>query len=475
METLRKYNVLKDSTTDEVSLNIASHFFPTSTNHFVDPIHKTVTMSATVSELPNNSLMPDKQCIKLEPEQASLTPFPPGCHVVVMDGARIECSGEVTSVYVSFARNSGSCDNSYRVVTEKARGETCSKIVPGSQLRYAIDCPIKITPPEENEAIDGVIKGFEVHESSENFSASFSYTVEVSAFLDNGQCERKYRHRGIGPEHIRFRSTPSRQHYYDDGKTSVISFDENSTSSKDDPSGRDATSGSRDFSNNPSPNRSLEPSTGSNFPRKNISIDTTSPSPKGSQSSPFFIQDPPTEKYSSPYNGPVYRSCVPLPSPIPNKFLGDMEKFKNNSVVDFSALVNFPSSGRNQMLPEGTKTCVMCGEIRPTCLKNKKKGSTQHCSGIIIPNQNKGLCTDCDVQIWVIRESGHQIKWCKGCKNFQHWACFGDKGGATKCTRCRDRQREKYAASKLEKELKRKAKEQAVRHLALPYSKKSCQ
>ena len=41
---------------------------------------------------------------------------------------------------------------------------------------------------------------------------------------------------------------------------------------------------------------------------------------------------------------------------------------------------------------------------------------------------------------------------CKGCKNFRPWAAFGDKGLATKCVRCRERQREKYALQKEQKE-----------------------
>jgi len=70
----------------------------------------------------------------------------------------------------------------------------------------------------------------------------------------------------------------------------------------------------------------------------------------------------------------------------------------------------------------------------------------------IIPTQNKGLCTLCDVNVWVVVSSGLEIKWCKGCKNFRPWAAFGDKGLATKCLRCRERQREKYALQKEEKE-----------------------
>jgi hypothetical protein len=70
----------------------------------------------------------------------------------------------------------------------------------------------------------------------------------------------------------------------------------------------------------------------------------------------------------------------------------------------------------------------------------------------IIPTQNKGLCTLCDVNVWVVCQTGLEIKWCKGCKNFRPWAAFGDKGLATKCLRCRERQREKYALQKEEKD-----------------------
>jgi hypothetical protein len=65
--------------------------------------------------------------------------------------------------------------------------------------------------------------------------------------------------------------------------------------------------------------------------------------------------------------------------------------------------------------------------------------------------------------VWIVVTSGLEIKWCKGCKNFRPWAAFGDKGLATKCVRCRERQREKYALQKEEKDKKkvaRKSREQ---------------
>ena len=174
------------------------------------------------------------------------------------------------------------------------------------------------------------------------------------------------------------------------------------------------------------------------------------------------------------------RKCLPLKPPIPSKFQGDMEKIKSAPVPEFTSLVNFPahmSQKQTVNLPEGMRCCVMCGQACP-CSSGTKTG--KKCSGkpgckndgglaprnnngqdhlgdknsgyAIIPTQNKGLCTLCDVNVWVVSNSGLEIKWCKGCKNFRPWAAFGDKGLATKCLRCRERQREKYALQKEEKE-----------------------
>jgi len=174
------------------------------------------------------------------------------------------------------------------------------------------------------------------------------------------------------------------------------------------------------------------------------------------------------------------RKCLPLKPPIPSKFQGDMEKVKSAPVPEFTSLVNFPAHMSQKQavnLPEGMRCCVMCGQACP-CSTGNKNG--KKCNGkpgckddgglaprnnngqdhlgdknsgyAIIPTQNKGLCTLCDVNVWVVANSGLEIKWCKGCKNFRPWAAFGDKGLATKCLRCRERQREKYALQKEEKE-----------------------
>ena len=89
-------------------------------------------------------------------------------------------------------------------------------------------------------------------------------------------------------------------------------------------------------------------------------------------------------------------------------------------------------------------------EQRSTPSKRDDKGLMAN-----IPKQNKGLCTNCDITVWVIAKNGLMIKWCKGCKNFRLWEAFGAKGRATKCTKCRTRQREKYAS---QKELRKKQK-----------------
>jgi hypothetical protein len=126
----------------------------------------------------------------------------------------------------------------------------------------------------------------------------------------------------------------------------------------------------------------------------------------------------------------------------------------------------------------------MCGQACPCSAANKAKkvsggkGGPKASGGLaalssngqdsgdrddfaIIPTQNKGLCTNCDVNVWVVTNTLLEIKWCKGCKNFRPWAAFGEKGGATKCVRCRERQREKYALQKEEKEKSRTLKKTA--------------
>lgn len=193
------------------------------------------------------------------------------------------------------------------------------------------------------------------------------------------------------------------------------------------------------------------------------------------------------------------RKCVPIKPPIPSKFQGDVEKYKDASIPEFNNLVNFPGHMSNKPspnVPEGMRCCVMCGQACPcsnggkskkivpvgvaskpiggdmggssvaplgdSTGSNNNKGGPSAAASVCsssnyanIPTQNKGLCTICDVNVWIVTATGLEIKWCKGCKNFRPWAAFGDKGLATKCVRCRERQREKYALQKEEKEKSR--------------------
>jgi hypothetical protein len=190
-----------------------------------------------------------------------------------------------------------------------------------------------------------------------------------------------------------------------------------------------------------------------------------------------------------------------------------LEHAETINLPDFHRLVNYPDyliknypnylrktnkAAKNtapsaQLDKNGKRHCVMCGELRlcsassaqPTpstrvrSTQTKKNelevaeeaeddegseaGETTH----IIPRQNKGLCTACDITVWVIMDSNSEtnrleIKWCKGCKNFRPWAAFGDKGMATKCVRCRDRQREKYASQKDKLRANRQTKKAAA-------------
>eukprot|EP00522_Entomoneis_paludosa_P005234 CAMPEP_0172465842 /NCGR_PEP_ID=MMETSP1065-20121228/54638_1 /TAXON_ID=265537 /ORGANISM="Amphiprora paludosa, Strain CCMP125" /LENGTH=435 /DNA_ID=CAMNT_0013222491 /DNA_START=102 /DNA_END=1409 /DNA_ORIENTATION=+ len=143
--------------------------------------------------------------------------------------------------------------------------------------------------------------------------------------------------------------------------------------------------------------------------------------------------------------------CVPKPSPVPARFMGDMDKFKDLELPEFRTLCNYAEAQfANIDLPKDMRFCVMCGHACPCSTGHKVKSKKKSNAGDapVIPTQNKGLCTLCDVNVWVVVESKLEIKWCKGCKNFKPWAAFGWKGSGTKCAPCRERLREMYARSK---------------------------
>lgn len=145
---------------------------------------------------------------------------------------------------------------------------------------------------------------------------------------------------------------------------------------------------------------------------------------------------------------PLFRhksKCVsiPLENPTAADFPEALEESSSSMeapIQPISGIMNFPTC--EKALHPDFRCCVMCGKVCPT--KRYKSRS----SSPIVPPQNKGVCTACDVTIWVVVKSGLKIKWCKGCKNFQPWSTFGVKPHATKCVRCRHQQRERYARKK---------------------------
>jgi hypothetical protein len=159
-----------------------------------------------------------------------------------------------------------------------------------------------------------------------------------------------------------------------------------------------------------------------------------------------------------------HRKCVALegpPYPPASPF------FQGGDVTNASSVFNFPVKlNYDTLIPEGMSCCVMCGEARPDWssksekTRKKKNGDDDALANknsaannkIIIPAQNKGVCTACDVKVWIVVATGLEIKWCKGCKNFRPWrAAFGtDKPQATKCTRCRERSKLSYEMKKSE-------------------------
>jgi len=143
-------------------------------------------------------------------------------------------------------------------------------------------------------------------------------------------------------------------------------------------------------------------------------------------------------------------------------------------IPDFHQIINHPEysiksrsrsstpvPGMPSIPQNGLHKCVMCAEERPatpeTIAAAMLETPDKKNPPPVIPTQNKGLCTTCDVVVWVIQATGKNIKWCKGCKNFRNWAAFGEKGSATKCEKCRNRQRAKYLEQRGELKGKRKS------------------
>lgn len=74
-----------------------------------------------------------------------------------------------------------------------------------------------------------------------------------------------------------------------------------------------------------------------------------------------------------------------------------------------------------------------------------------------IPKKNGNVCTDCDKIVWVMVESGLQIKFCFRCRQFCPCTDFQNKGGkiSTKCCNFLSNQREYNARYRLNQKKRR--------------------
>lgn len=153
------------------------------------------------------------------------------------------------------------------------------------------------------------------------------------------------------------------------------------------------------------------------------------PSPPRSDTQSVAPQPPPLADFELPEIPTTGPHCIKIDPRLHPRFEGDDKAH----LPDFRSFVNYPQC---RYLGD----CVMCG------------GSESP-----VPSQNKGICKSCDSSVWIVRLTGMQVKWCKGCKNFRKWVDFGVKTLSTKCQQCRAQQAERYAKQKRVMEENRKA------------------
>ena len=105
----------------------------------------------------------------------------------------------------------------------------------------------------------------------------------------------------------------------------------------------------------------------------------------------------------------------------------------NRQAPAYEQLINFQRAKSKESV-----RCVMCG-LAPT------EGDA---GNVVIPQQNKDVCRDCDKALWVHGDSRVYFKWCKGCKRFRNIVAFSEKLDASKCNGCRERGRRSYLQRK---------------------------
>lgn len=147
----------------------------------------------------------------------------------------------------------------------------------------------------------------------------------------------------------------------------------------------------------------------------------------------------------------------------------DDSQVSNIASPPHSALINYPGSGVKGEGGRGkgatVESLVEVGGRRGLVEKN---GEECHCvmcgrgtktDNIMIPVQNKSVCSDCDTGVWLFQADQTYFKWCKGCKRFHNILSFREKLKnlrsssrstklPSKCDVCRNRGRLGYRAKK---------------------------
>ena len=121
-------------------------------------------------------------------------------------------------------------------------------------------------------------------------------------------------------------------------------------------------------------------------------------------------------------------ACRPLLNPrakTRDHYLGDdVEALQLAEPPPYESILNFPQGRRKQRYCD-ERLCVMCGLYFPTTSraspsydgKKKRAGnlrSARKGGATTIPSQNRGVCTNCDLVVWIHVPTGYQLKFCKG-------------------------------------------------------------
>jgi len=135
--------------------------------------------------------------------------------------------------------------------------------------------------------------------------------------------------------------------------------------------------------------------------------------------------------------------CLPLMPPVPPKFQGDIKRHKRLKVPHFDVLVNYPQNIVVAGSAHPDKYCVMCNKESSSTSLARHKGVCSGCIGTVwefVTHSNSTNSSLSSLSSPKDHDNGAtsmQLKYCKGCREFRHWAAFGDRGHAGRCKPCR--------------------------------------